>query len=101
MTRSAVGTWSSHEVRALIWTANVCLVRRNYHVDWYPGLRRENSVRLPIAEHPTQEGIPAIEARQVIDKGCNESMANVPVGVAVVDRKSTRLNSSHVSISYA
>src|SRR3712207_8007000 len=58
---------------------------------------------LPISAAPQRVDVPDREARlQLVGLGlCQRALRKRVVAVVVLDRKSTRLNSSHANISYA
>src|SRR5699024_7963231 len=76
-------------------------------------LNGDRGVNYPKAEEITQAGIPFINAGDVTERRVSlsqakfvseekyESMGGAKLRQGDIDRKSTRLNSSHVSISYA
>src|SRR5438067_11601496 len=58
---------------------------------------------LPISERSLRgySGLSAASKKGVGSRGCDRAEVSLHDGVRKRDRKSTRLNSSHVSISYA
>src|SRR3712207_7725199 len=56
-------------------------------------------------EDPEATGVVALEGLQAVGVGMSvdetEGVGHEPIGVVLLDRKSTRLNSSHANISYA
>src|SRR3712207_9452100 len=72
------------------------------HIDWnVPARMQEPHVRGPVGERALVTGL-VLDASASMDFGtADRRKADVAEGVALADRKSTRLNSSHANISYA
>ena len=78
--------------------AGVGRVGSGRNVEWNAGLQRHDAVALPPGERALQERVRDREEGNIVNEGGHETVADVPVGVAVVGLPQIRLQRSAAAV---
>src|SRR5262245_64306730 len=90
--------FSAAGIRAL---RRVRRVQQDLSRDRAPAGRRQRPAATPCATYARRRSVAHAVRGHVADGGREEQLKSPPVRIDREDRKSTRLNSSHLGISYA
>src|SRR5690242_21353144 len=90
------------------WSANARAVMQNETTGWVKSIHETRYGELlglvMVGPHVTdlvEAGVVAVDAEATVETVADGMAAHPTLSEAIKDRKSTRLNSSHMSISYA